>query len=384
MISKQHFLPKILPISLIAVNVVCTIFIAVKVFYSNNNAVDIVVKNTSDSNADDAMAVAEKPKYKIDTGIDLLERSPDGFLPKRGENDERQPWRSYARMDLWPDDPPLAMISIVVEQMGLNDSLLQQAIKTLPPQISFAFNPYAEDVFTQMQTAREGGFETLLSLAIETRNYPYSDPGSLALLRINNAEQNTSKMLQQLAVAQGYIGITPMMGQNVHYDSELTNVVLTQSKLRGLLYLDFSTGSDADVQQKSAKNQDIPYALINMRLDSVENREDFFNNIKKVALKNGSVVAIVPPYPVIFTAISQWFKQLSTADASRLAIVPISYQGKMFLDAPKPSPEPVATAEADKKHDADKKTDDKKNDKTKKETKPKEEKQKHGEAKKSH
>ena len=72
----------------------------------------------------------------------------------------------------------------------------------------------------QTHHARDAGFETLLSLALETRNYPYSDPGQMALLTGNLPEKNQEMVFQQMATSQGYIGMIPMMGKLERDESE--------------------------------------------------------------------------------------------------------------------------------------------------------------------
>lgn len=299
---------------------------------------------------------------------DLVERSAFGFLPKRGTGADRAPWSVYARSDLWPSEPPYATVSVVVEQMGMNPTLLDQAKTLLPAGVALAFNPYAEEVFSQMQAARQGGFESLLSLAMETRNYPYSDPGSMALLTSNLPEKNQEMIFQQMATAQGYIGIIPMMGKLARYDAPLMDVILSQMTTRGLMYVDAAEGTQAVVNEKRWKNGDLPYARVTLRLESIEDREAFFKTLSQTALKQGSAVAILPPYPIVFEALKAWAQSLPQT-YPQLTFVPLSYQGRLFLDAPKPEPVPEPKHEEPKKEDA---KDGKKGDTDKKEeTKPK-------------
>jgi polysaccharide deacetylase 2 family uncharacterized protein YibQ len=311
------------------------------------------------------------PSFSAEVAQDLVERSPFGFLPKRGTAD-RTPWQVYARSDLWPKTPPYATVSLVVEQMGMNATLLDQAKTVLPARVALAFNPYAEEVFSQMQNARQGGFETLLSLAMETRNYPYSDPGSMALMTGNLPEKNQEMMLQQLATAQGYMGMIPMMGKIARYDAPVMDLILSQMTARGLMYVDAAEGTQATVNEKRWKNDDLPYTRVTLRLESIEARDAFFKTLAQTALKQGSAVGILPPYPIVFESVKAWVKRLPQTHP-QLSFVPLSYQGRLFLDAPKPEPEPAPTAEDPKKDEKNPdKQDDKKDKKDKKdEAKPK-------------
>jgi polysaccharide deacetylase 2 family uncharacterized protein YibQ len=309
---------------------------------------------------------------------DLVERSAFGFVPKRGTGPDRTPWQVYARSDLWPEKPPYATVSLVVEQMGMNPTLLDQAKTLLPSGVALAFNPYAEDVFSQMQNARDAGFETLLSLAMETRNYPYSDPGSMALLTSNLPEKNQEMIFQQMATAQGYIGVIPMMGKLARYDAPLMDLILSQMTARGLMYVDAAEGTQATVNQNRWKNNDLPYARVTLRLESIENRDAFFKTLAQTALKQGYAVGILPPYPIVFENVRAWVKSLPKTHA-QLTFVPLSYQGRLFLDAPKQEPAPESKKDDTKKDGAkeenhgETKDKDKKNEATppKPESKPK-------------
>ena len=295
---------------------------------------------------------------------DLVERSAFGFVPKRGSGPDRTPWQVYARSDLWPEKPPYATVSLVVEQMGMNPTLLDQAKTLLPLRVALAFNPYAEEVFSQMQNARDAGFETLLSLALETRNYPYSDPGNMALLTGNLPEKNQEMFFQQMATAQGYIGMIPMMGKIARYDAPVMDLILSQMTARGLMYVDAAEGTQAAVHEKRWKNNDSPYARVTLRLESIEAREAFFKTLAQTALKQGSAIGILPPYPIVFKDVKEWVKTLPQ-NYAQLTFVPLSYQGRLFLDAPKPEPEPAADPKKDDKKDykKDYKKDDKKDEK---------------------
>ena len=293
---------------------------------------------------------------------DLVERSAFGFVPKRGSGPDRTPWQVYARSDLWPEKPPYATVSLVVEQMGMNPTLLDQAKTVLPSGVALAFNPYAEDVFSQMQNARDAGFETLLSLALETRNYPYSDPGQMALLTGNLPEKNQEMVFQQMATSQGYIGMIPMMGKIARYDAPVMDLILSQMTARGLMYVDAAEGTQAAVHEKRWKNNDSPYARVTLRLESIEAREAFFKTLAQTALKQGSAIGILPPYPIVFKDVKEWVKSLPQ-NYAQLTFVPLSYQGRLFLDAPKPEPAPTPAAEPKKEEKTDEKKDNDKKDK---------------------
>jgi hypothetical protein len=141
---------------------------------------------------------------------------------------------------------------------------------------------------------------------------------------------------------------------------------------RGLMYVDAAEGTQATVNEKRWKNDDLPYTRVTLRLESIEARDAFFKTLAQTALKQGSAVGILPPYPIVFESVKAWVKRLPQTHP-QLSFVPLSYQGRLFLDAPKPEPEPAPTAEDPKKDEKNPdKQDDKKDKKDKKdEAKPK-------------
>jgi polysaccharide deacetylase 2 family uncharacterized protein YibQ len=380
---------RVAPWAIILLNVGFLVFVALLLFVFQDHselspfdALDAVTspsvqpENVPSPTPASSAKVPEKdtvpPSFSSAVAQDLVERSAFGFVPKRGSGPDRTPWQVYARSDLWPEKPPYATVSLVVEQMGMNPTLLDQAKTVLPSGIALAFNPYAEDVFSQMQNARDAGFETLLSLALETRNYPYSDPGNMALLTGNLPEKNQEMFFQHMATAQGYIGMIPMMGKIARYDAPVMDLILSQMTARGLMYVDAAEGTQAAVHEKRWKNNDSPYARVTLRLESIEAREAFFKTLAQTALKQGSAIGILPPYPIVFKDVKEWVKTLPQ-NYAQLTFVPLSYQGRLFLDAPKPEPEPEPEPAADPKKDdkKDDKKDEKNNDKKDKKEAPK-------------
>jgi hypothetical protein len=103
-------------------------------------------------------------------------------------------------------------------------------------------------------------------------------------------------------------------------------------------------------------------------LESIEAREAFFKTLAQTALKQGSAIGILPPYPIVFKDVKEWVKTLPQ-NYAQLTFVPLSYQGRLFLDAPKPEPEPEPEPAADPKKDE--KKDEKNNDKKDKKEAPK-------------
>src|SRR5690606_24704224 len=103
----------------------------------------------------------------------LSEPTPRGLVPKIGAGG-RPPWSAYARP--FTEPPTRPRLAIVLQDMGLNSQLTALAAERLPPAISFAFNPYAQDLAVQVERARSSGHEVLLGLPMEPFDYPASDP----------------------------------------------------------------------------------------------------------------------------------------------------------------------------------------------------------------
>src|SRR3546814_8206873 len=117
--------------------------------------------------------------------------------------------------------------------MGLNQQLTLLAAERLPPEISFSFNPYAQDLKPMVERARTIGHEALLDLPMEPFDYPSSDPGPYTLLTSLNEDENIRRLDWALSRASGFIGFANLMGSKYTSSPDHMGFVAERLKARG-------------------------------------------------------------------------------------------------------------------------------------------------------
>lgn len=173
----------------------------------------------------------------------LTEPSVHGPLPRIGA-DGRVPMRAYARAFDRQDSRP--RVALILGGIGLNHGLSEQAIRTLPPAVALAFNPYAAQPVALLDQARTRGFETLLALPMEPTGFPLNDPGERALLTGLPAGENTGRLEWLLARFPGHVGavgaLGSMRGERFAAMTEPFQQMQLALAARGLLYFDARPG----------------------------------------------------------------------------------------------------------------------------------------------
>lgn len=300
------------------------------------------IEDTAASDPDDAQeqvtqvvqATDAKPK-NTDTG----ERAPDNFaallhphpdpsliddssvgpLPVIGQ-DGRRPWQVYSRPYNALETRP--RIALVITDLGINNTRTEQAVD-LPGEVTLAFAPYARQIEDWISKSREKGHEVLLTLPMEPRDFPRSDPGPFALMSSLDAEQNLRRLEWILSRATGYVGLVSYQGSGFSANARALRPIMADLKGRGLAYLD-SRETAASAAGRAALSAGVPAAQADLIVDLDLGRAAVLKQLKlaeSLARANGSVIVIGRPYPVTLERIRIWIRGLAE---SGLALTPLS------------------------------------------------------------
>src|SRR3546814_4774865 len=150
--------------------------------------------------------------------------------------------------------------------MGLNQQLTLLAAERLPPEISFSFNPYAQDLKPMVERARTIGHEALLDLPMEPFDYPSSDPGPYTLLTSLNEDENIRRLDWALSRASGFIGFANLMGSKYTSSPDHMGFVAERLKARGLMFVDIRTAPKS-VAARVVREAGGVYAYSNRQID---------------------------------------------------------------------------------------------------------------------
>ena len=173
----------------------------------------------------------------------LLEQGRFGALPRVGA-DGRTSIRAYAGQFDRQDTRP--RVGIIVADIGISNAQTEDAIRRLPPAVTFAISPYAPRAAQVAERLRAKGAETLIGLPLEPAGYPLNDPGNRALLTGRSAPENMANLEWVLSRFPGYVGAIGVVGgmRGERFAAMEQSYLALQESLRnrGLLFVDARPG----------------------------------------------------------------------------------------------------------------------------------------------
>ena len=173
----------------------------------------------------------------------LLEQGRFGALPRVGA-DGRTSIRAYAGQFDRQDTRP--RVGIIVADLGISNTQTEDAIRRLPPMVTFAISPYAPRAAQVAERLRAKGAETLIGLPLEPAGYPLNDPGNRALLTGRSAPENMANLEWVLSRFPGYVGAIGVVGgmRGERFAAMDQSYLALQESLRnrGLLFVDARPG----------------------------------------------------------------------------------------------------------------------------------------------
>jgi len=249
----------------------------------------------------------------------LIEDSPTGPLPIIGA-DGRMPWRVYSRPHNALETRP--QIAVVITDLGVADATTEQAIK-MPAPITLAFAPYGRKLPLHIALARENGHEVMLTLPMEPRDFPRSDPGPYALMTSLDQDANMERLNWILSRATGYIGVTNYQGTAFTANQRSLRPIMTALAQRGLIY--FDTREDPTIAAaRTAEIAGAPATAADVVGDDDLTRAGILRKLGEaevVANAQKTAVLLIRPYPVVMGRVRSWAEGL---EEKGIVLAPLS------------------------------------------------------------
>ncbi|SFG35193.1 hypothetical protein SAMN05192565_10256 [Methylobacterium gossipiicola] len=249
----------------------------------------------------------------------LAERGRYGNLPRLGEGRTRV-LDVYARPDPGVTGPRIA---ILLTGLGIGQTATASAITKLPPEVSFAFAPYASDLERTVARAREAGHEALLQVPMEPFDYPDSDPGPQTLLAAARLPENLDRLSWAMSRFAGYIAVVNYMGAKLTSNAAAFEPMLREIGGRGLGYVDDGTSPRSVATALGAKVK-IPNAQAEIVLDALPRPEAIDRELARAeaqARAKGLVLVSATAMPMTIDRIVRWSRDL---EARGIRLVPVS------------------------------------------------------------
>jgi polysaccharide deacetylase 2 family uncharacterized protein YibQ len=229
--------------------------------------------------------------------------SPAGLLPIIA-TDGRTPFEAYRRPFVANGRPKVALI---VGGLGLNTRATQQAIETLPAEVTLSFSPYAEGLQGWIDMARAHGHEVLLEAPMEPIDYPDNDPGAFTLMSNAQGPETIKKLEWILSRTTGYFGLTNYLGSRFLTADGGFQTFAAALRGRGLAFIDdgLAIKRPAGVARASVErviDDQLNQAAIDQQLLALE----------ASALQRGQVLGSGFDYPVTLEKVAQWSRGLES------------------------------------------------------------------------
>jgi polysaccharide deacetylase 2 family uncharacterized protein YibQ len=248
----------------------------------------------------------------------LLEQGRFGALP-RVSNDGRTSIRAYAGQFDRQESRP--RIGIVVADIGISNAQTEDAIRRLPPAVTFAISPYAPRPAQVAERLRAKGVETLIGLPLEPAGYPLNDPGNRALLTGRSAPENMANLEWVLSRFPGYVGAIGVVGgmRGERFAAMEQSYLALQESLRnrGLLFVDARPGVAAPVRAWGRS--------VDVVLDEPATRAEIerrLGELEAIAKARGSALGLAhAATPVVVDRLVAWSAGL---DRRGVVLVPVT------------------------------------------------------------
>jgi polysaccharide deacetylase 2 family uncharacterized protein YibQ len=228
---------------------------------------------------------------------------PAGPLPIIA-TDGRTPFEAYRR-PFAPNGRP--RIALVIGGLGLNARATQQAIETLPGEVTLSFSPYAEGLQGWIDMARAHGHEVLLETPMEPVDYPDNDPGPYTLMAGAQGPDTVKRLEWVLSRATGYFGVTNYLGSKFLASDGAYQTFAASLKGRGVAFVDDGSAArrgGKGVVRASAER------VIDDQLNSIAIDQQLVA-LEAGALQRGQAMGSGFAYPVTLEKVAQWSRALS-------------------------------------------------------------------------
>lgn len=284
----------------------------------SQNELRVPVPSSSLNESDKkTQASIQKPPVK-----GLHRKGPKGNTLPVIRADGMTPFKAYSK-PFSPKDNP-AKISLVLVDFGLSKRITDNVIQNMPDNVTFAMSPYADAPQKTLNKAIKSGFETWLSIPMQTRKFPQSDSGPDTLLTRVTMESNRFRLFNVLGVSAGYPGIIVTDTAQFMQSKSNVNNIMGEVKKRGLGFA-FAQTENSPVVVNAILERDLPVAQNDVWLDqppTPAHIQDQLNKLEEKAKTHGRAVAFFHPYPSSRQHVRDWAQELS---GKRIQLAPLSY-----------------------------------------------------------
>jgi len=252
----------------------------------------------------------------------LTRKSQYGTVPVKGPNG-KTPLNSYNRPFAGKADKK--PVSIIIGGLGVNRSVTQQAIDTLPPDITLSFAAHTTGLQGWIDRAREAGHEVMIEIPMDTAEFNANEPGAdRALLTSQATTDNLKNMDWLLSRAQGYFGVINYNGDTFLIRADMTAPILGKLSDSGLGFITDGAFAAPSLDALSAAI-DLPYKNSFGLIDPEPNTQIIQTHLDQLtasALSGTEPIGVGFAYPETINIVASWVADLNNQG---LTLAPASH-----------------------------------------------------------
>ncbi len=252
----------------------------------------------------------------------LTQANQYGTAPAKGPNG-RTPLNSYNRP--FTDTSGKKTVSIIIGGLGVNRTVTQQAIESLPPDITLSFAAHTTGLQDWINRAREAGHEVMIEIPMDSQSFNAAEPGAdKALLTNNSVSENLRNMDWLLSRGQGYFGVINYNGDNFLTRADVTAPILGKLADSGIGLITDGAFSTPSLEALSG-SVNLPYkngfGLIDPEPSGDIIRAQL-NSLASAALTDTKPIGVGFAYPETINIVADWVTDL---EAQSLILAPASH-----------------------------------------------------------
>jgi len=216
--------------------------------------------------------------------------------------------------------PVSGYVAIIIDDLGYKLKHDQRALQ-LPGQVTYSFLPHTPQLKPLAENAHAQGKEIMLHLPMQSVEPLFLGPGALT--------QDMSRETFKIAVLKSILSVPHVKGVNNHMGSLITSQkthmkwLMEEIARTRLFFVDSRTTTET-LAEETANQFNIANTRRNIFLDHERNRQAIefqFDQLIKLARKQGTAVAIGHPYPDTLEVLEEKIPQLKAAG---IQLIPVS------------------------------------------------------------
>lgn len=242
--------------------------------------------------------------------------------------DPASPLARFSRPFENPEGKPT--VSIIVGGLGTNRTRTRDAINELPPEVTLAFAPTADNLRGWVQEARRAGHEVLIELPMEPYDFGRGRPHPQVMQTGVSVDQNLKRLSTLLRRTSGYVGVMNHQGDKFATDADAIDPITQALSARGVAFFEDGRLIRSELQ-RSARDAGLAFGKATSLIDARPGADEISQQLlllETTAREQGAALGTGQPFPVTYDILKEW---LPTLESKGIALAPASHFAKQSL-----------------------------------------------------